>query len=119
MRKTQRRANDGPQVPTCFIVWLLGHLSVAHIVPGSLVDNPAPHERTRVPLQLKLLVKKSVCSAVGGGGGNGGAGKLGAVPDDEDCSSSGRRGVHLCRSDQVDKFTLLVARRRVVEANTG
>jgi hypothetical protein len=74
---------------TCFVVWLLGHLSVAHVVPGSLVDNPASHERTRVPLQLKLLLKKSVCSAVGGGGGNGGAGELGAVPDDEDCCSSG------------------------------
>ncbi len=104
---------------TCFIVWLLSHLSIADIVPGSLVDNPAPHERARVPLQLKLLVEKSVCGAVEGGGGNGGAGKLGAVPDDEDCSSSGRGGVHLCRSDQVNKFTLLGARRRVVEANTG
>jgi len=75
---------------TCFIMRLLGHVSIAQVVPGALVDNAAPHERPRVPLQLQLLVKQSVCAAVGGARGRGGDGEVGAVSDDQDCSSCGR-----------------------------
>lgn len=86
---------------TGLIMRLLSHLSITHVVPGAFVDNPAPHERTCVPLQLQLLVKESVCAAVGGGRGRR-AREAGAVPDDEDRSSSGKRGVELCRSNQVN-----------------
>jgi hypothetical protein len=89
---------------TSLIMRLLSHLSIAHVVSGAFVDNPAPHERTCVPLQLHLLVKESVCTAVvGGGRGMCGAHKAGAVPNDENCCRcSSRGGVELCRSDQVN-----------------
>ena len=76
---------------TCIILRLLSHFSVAHVVPGALVDYSAPHERASVPLQLQLLTKQSVCAALGDGrrlgSGGRGAGELGTISDDEDCSS--------------------------------
>ncbi len=65
---------------TCFIMRLLRHLSVAHVVPGALVDHAASHQRACVPLQLQLLDKESV-------------GAAGAISDDKDGGCSGGGGV--------------------------
>ena len=67
---------------TCFIMRLLRHFSVAHVVPGALVDHAASHQRTCVPLQLQLLDKESVGAARGGR-------DVGAIPDDKDGGCSG------------------------------